>query len=311
MILTKDALLVGGPQFVVALSQTNGSELWRTELATSVSATGLAVTAAKLFVSTGDIVAFAPSKKPSHTSKRIVNAPSLTKELPAPLPTSTLKGRALLVGVPDISTIQAICQHTEFRLHCLVADKAAAAGLRLACIDACLYGTRIWIDALSDMPAEQLTYPPYCFNAILLVDANGLRQAAVLDEATSPAGKGLVASSNTGMMAAALRRVLRPWGGVAAQWPDSGSDSTVPLIKTMAEADDMTESSGRLIRGGLAGAGDWTHQYANPANTAASGDELVGHPLKVLWYGEPSTAAQTDRHHKVPAPLILEGRAYL
>jgi len=292
MILTRDALLVGGAQFVVALSPTNGSVLWRTELVAGVSATGLAATGGQLFISTstGDILAFGPSKSPSPTPKQIIDAPSGTRKLPARMPTSMLKGRALLVGAPDITTIQAICQHTEFRLHCLVADKDAAAALRLACIDAGLYGTRIWIDALSDMPAEQLTYPPYCFNSILLVDVSDL---------TRPT------------MAASLHRVLRPWGGTVAQWPNSGSDSVLALLKTISVEKDMAEVSGLLIRGGLAGAGDWTHQYANAGNTASSGDELVGNPLNVLWYGEPSTTTQTDRHHKVPAPLILEGRAYL
>ncbi len=40
-------------------------------------------------------------------------------------------------------------------------------------------------------------------------------------------------------------------------------------------------------RSGLDGSGQWTHQYAEPGNSACSGDRLVKGPLTVQWFGEP------------------------
>lgn len=37
-------------------------------------------------------------------------------------------------------------------------------------------------------------------------------------------------------------------------------------------------------RGALAGAGSWTHQYSNPANTVSSDDALVKGKLGILWF---------------------------
>ena len=40
----------------------------------------------------------------------------------------------------------------------------------------------------------------------------------------------------------------------------------------------------------LPGAGGWTHQYAEPGNSACSDDQRVQGNLGVLWYGEPGPA---------------------
>jgi hypothetical protein len=41
------------------------------------------------------------------------------------------------------------------------------------------------------------------------------------------------------------------------------------------------------VRGPLEGAGRWTHQYADAANSICSGDALAKSPLGVLWFGSP------------------------
>ena len=61
------------------------------------------------------------------------------------------------------------------------------------------------------------------------------------------------------------RHVLqRPFGGVAC------SARRTALRKT--------------VRGPLEGAGQWTHQYADPANTCCSSDILVQGKLGILWF---------------------------
>jgi outer membrane protein assembly factor BamB len=62
------------------------------------------------------------------------------------------------------------------------------------------------------------------------------------------------------------------------------------------------------VRGALAGAGKWTHQYADPANTSCSGDPVRG-PLRTLWYREIQQDL-TQRHGRGPAPLFSEGRLF-
>ena len=59
---------------------------------------------------------------------------------------------------------------------------------------------------------------------------------------------------------------------------------------------------------GLAGAGEWTHQYGNPANTCNSGDSIVHSDLVLQWFGGPGAAPMVDRHLRAPAPLAAEGK---
>jgi len=83
-----------------------------------------------------------------------------------------------------------------------------------------------------------------------------------------------------------LERLLQPHNGVAWLEPDSAP----------------------RLASGLAGAGEWTHQYGNPANTCNSGDSLVHSDLVLQWFGGPGAAPMVDRHLRAPAPLAAEGK---
>jgi outer membrane protein assembly factor BamB len=63
------------------------------------------------------------------------------------------------------------------------------------------------------------------------------------------------------------------------------------------------------IRGELAGAGSWTHQYADPANTLTSEDELVRGRLSILWYRDVDFDVPS-RHGRAPSPLVHQGRIF-
>jgi outer membrane protein assembly factor BamB len=62
------------------------------------------------------------------------------------------------------------------------------------------------------------------------------------------------------------------------------------------------------------GAGQWTHQYGSPDNTARSGEKLRGvtstDQLQVQWLGRPGPRAMVDRNPRKPAPLYAEGRLF-
>ena len=83
-----------------------------------------------------------------------------------------------------------------------------------------------------------------------------------------------------------MERLLQPQNGVAWLTPDSEPH----------------------LANGLPGAGEWTHQYGNPANTSNSGDALVHSDLVLQWFGGPGAAPMVDRHLRAPAPLAAGGR---
>jgi outer membrane protein assembly factor BamB len=62
-------------------------------------------------------------------------------------------------------------------------------------------------------------------------------------------------------------------------------------------------------RGPLEGAGSWTHQYSNAANTLCSDDSLIGGQLGMLWFRDVDFDVP-QRHGRAPAPLVSEGRLF-
>jgi len=64
----------------------------------------------------------------------------------------------------------------------------------------------------------------------------------------------------------------------------------------------------RVREGALPDTGEWTHLYADPGNTACSGDPLRG-PLGMLWFREIAQDLP-QRHGRGPAPLFRDGRLF-
>lgn len=62
----------------------------------------------------------------------------------------------------------------------------------------------------------------------------------------------------------------------------------------------------KTIRGKLEGAGTWTHQYCDPANSNCSSDTLIKGPLGILWFND-FNFRMPDRHGRGPAPLFYDG----
>jgi len=60
-----------------------------------------------------------------------------------------------------------------------------------------------------------------------------------------------------------------------------------------------------------AGAGEWTHTWGDPGNTACSGDRVVGPPLAIQWFGRPGPREMIDRHHRNTPPLCKGGRLFV
>ncbi len=83
-----------------------------------------------------------------------------------------------------------------------------------------------------------------------------------------------------------VRRLTRPWGGTSCLGP----------------ADALRVAR----RGALEGAGSWTHQYSDPANTCCSDDARVKGPLRMLWFRD-ADLPMPQRHGRAPAPLFHQG----
>ena len=95
-----------------------------------------------------------------------------------------------------------------------------------------------------------------------------------------------VSDSEQRVPAVEIRRLLNPYRGVALIGK-SGS-----LRRTVAQA--------------LANVGEWTHQYADAANTLCAGDYLAQSPLKMLWFND-FGVQMPSRHGRGPAPLCKNG----
>lgn len=61
----------------------------------------------------------------------------------------------------------------------------------------------------------------------------------------------------------------------------------------------------------LAGSGEWTHLYANPANTASTNDSHISANVALQWFGGPGPRRMIDRHLRGPAPLYADGRMFI
>jgi hypothetical protein len=64
-------------------------------------------------------------------------------------------------------------------------------------------------------------------------------------------------------------------------------------------------------RGKLPGAGEWTHQYGDAANTSFANDQRIRDGLGVLWYGDPGPSAMINRHEAAGSPLSTNGRMFI
>jgi len=91
--------------------------------------------------------------------------------------------------------------------------------------------------------------------------------------------------------AAEAMRAARPYGGIVLVGRPGGLQKSV--------------------RGPLEGAGRWTHQYADAANTLCSGDSLAKSPLGVLWFGSPGQGGLPHAWGRPPAPLVVDGRMFI
>lgn len=161
-----------------------------------------------------------------------------------------------------------LARKTKLRIVAVDSDPKKVEAARKLLTQRGLYGSRVTVH-LADPAKTQL--PKYFANLVV----SGRTVTKGINGLTTAARK-------------EAKRLQRPWGGVVC----------------LGKAEKLKAD----VRGPLKNAGDWSHLYSNPANTAASKDDIKG-PLSVLWFRDVDLELP-QRHGRGPAPLFHKGRLF-
>jgi outer membrane protein assembly factor BamB len=250
----------------------------------------------KLFAVTldGSIMAFGAKKgRPQQRLERPFPAePSMdaVKRATDLLNRSGVKnGYAIYYGVGDGELMEALAANSDLHIVGVVSDPARLDELRDRFDLNGLYGDRVAL--LSGKPGT-LDTPDYMAGLTIL--GEGALDKTTLD---------------------AVFPTVRPYGGVILPLEEVNGES---LTKLVAEAKlpglAVREVDGAFMlarEGALPGAGTWTHQYGNIANTTKSDDSIVKLPLGVLWFGGSSNMDVLPRHGHGPPEQVIGGRLFI
>jgi SAM-dependent methyltransferase len=209
--------------------------------------------------------------------------------------TGEKEGYCLLLGLGTGELLFELVNQSELHIVALDPDAEKVASMRRKLDEAGLYGTRVAVH-LGDVTTAQL--PPYMANLVVSedLDAAGFEKGDIFIER--------------------VFHSLRPYGGTACFSAPRKRHAAILRRATASELPGCTTaSSGRFITltraGALADSADWTHQYADAANTVMSQDKRVKAPLGLLWFGGPSNDKILPRHGHGPSPQVVGGRLFI
>ncbi len=316
LVLTSNLVFAGGQNQVNAFNRENGETVWSAKV--DGKSRGLAVADGRLYVSTdkGKIYCFvsgniAKEKIPVSTvpPPPVIN-PYPEDELTAiyeaaaeaiVMETGVKQGYCLVVGAEHGRLAYQLAKSTELTIIGVESDSEKVRAARLALDAAGLYGERVTIDQ-----GDISTLPYSNYFANLIISDSLLLNGKIPNELSK------------------LARHLKPCGGaiclgMPSNAPGKNNDIYSEKLQQWLAKLEMgqcrvSETNGIwavLKRGPLAGAGKWTHQYAEPGNTACSDDRILSGPLGLLWFGEPGTAPMVNRHDAAAAPLAVNGRLFI
>lgn len=315
LILAGKTLIAGGQGEVVCMDAETGKPVWKVTV--EGDARGLAVADGHLVVSTttGKVYTFADE---SHASFPAVT--SATPALVDPFPKDKLsglyaaaadsilkqtgirRGFCLVVGNEQGRLAYELAKRSELIIYGVEPDAQKVKSSREALLKTGLYGARVTVDHLD------LSVIPYAsYFANLIVSDSVLLTGDVPGIPTEVA------------------RNLKPVGGVICLGvPDSAPESVRAKAKQaipvwlaatkLTEERAVLETAGnwsRLVRAQLPGAGAWSHQYGNAANTSSNEDQRIKGGLSVLWYGDPGPGKMVNRHAGAVGPISVNGRLFI
>lgn len=312
LIATGDRVFLGGKNRVAAFHSASGDPTW--EASVEGDATGLVAANQHLLVSTsaGGIYCFASQEvAPVQAEPQ----PELLAESPFPPDMLTeryaraadeileqlgeRKGFCLIVGNEYGRLAYELARRSELQIYAIEPDADKVKAARSVLQRTGLYGNRIVIHQAA---ADRLPYSNYFANLIVSDSYLINGQLPVPPQTWS--------------------RHLKPLGGKIILGRESlidtseGESSAPVELLAQAQLEGPTtvathDAWGILERGPLPGAGNWSHQYGNPANTGVTSETRVRSGLGVLWYGDPGPGEMVNRHDGAVGPLSTNGRLFV
>lgn len=203
------------------------------------------------------------------------------------------EGYSLFYGVGDGKLLEALLLESQLHVVAVDPDAEKVERLRRRLDAAGLYGGRI---ALLVGDIHSTHTPQYMSSLTVLHDALA------------------VGFDGSAQSIERLFESLRPYGGIAFLNKDLAESIEHAVQKANLQQADVHRDSEFLTLsrpGALPGAGQWTHQYGNSANTIKSDDRRVKLPLGVLWFGGSSNMDVLPRHGHGPPEQIVGGRLFI
>lgn len=206
----------------------------------------------------------------------------------------TDSGYAVVLGAGGEDVARGLASAGGERLHVLVLepDAAAADSLRRRLREDGLYGSRVAV-VVGDVTGKS-ALPPYLANLVVAGGRHGEPGVEPSDQAVQ-----------------GVYRLLHPYRGTAylpGGWKQPLASLAAGATGGRAEVTAFGDGLRLARRNGLPGAGSWTHEHADAANTRVSGDTLAKAPLGVLWFGGSSHEGILPRHGHGPQPQVVGGR---
>ena len=292
MILAGEKLVVGGHGKLFCLDSKTGKPVWTESVDGAVY--GLAVANGRLFASTdnGAIFCFAASKrKPESVRppklKNVFdnngNAKEYAKSAQAILAESGIrKGYCLVVDSENGHLVYELAKQSELQIIGIEDDLDNVQKSRRLLDEAGLYGSRVSI-VHGDL--QRLPFTKYFANLVVVDNSLQGKPETLADE---------------------IERVVRPYGGVALVQ----LNETEEWYGTTWEPVKDRSNWRKFEKGRPENAGEWTHLYANPANTSCSLDPLKA-PLQIQWFGRPGPRQIINRHSRPMSTLFKDGRLFI
>ena len=295
-------LYLGGPGLVIAADIGTASKRAKVGWTTTIEGMPWSMLAAdgKLFVVTeeGRVYCFGAEKRKAKTWALSRNRMAEPNDQMAMVAKAVLKetnireGYCLVLGAGRGRLAEELARQSKLHIIVIDPDAEKIGSLRRRWHANGLYGVRIAAHA-----GDPLTFPlpPYLASLVVCGDV----KAAGLDRPQA--------------LSRQLAHILRPYGGIACL-PLSADvrAATADAVKQVLPNAKLESSvlGWTLVTrsGALPGSADWTHQYADPANSVVSRDEHVKLPLGLLWFGGPSNDGVLPRHGHGPSPQVAHGR---
>lgn len=304
LIASNDHVFAGGQNEVWMLSRKNGEVLWKAKV--EGRATGLAMTDNTLTVSTdqGHIYAYStvfnletPLEWPASPvvafeDESQAKFAEYAEEILSKSNQRT--GFCLVLGLEEGRLTHELAKQSDLTILAIEPDAEKAKAARQIFERAGLHGSRITIVVC---PLDSIPFSNYFANL-------------VVSESALLAGKSPCDADS-------IARFIKPCGGAVVlgspgKLQEESFDSWTGTLVRLNPGESTRDGAWSIYRrGSLPGAGDWSHQYGNVANTSMSQDERVKDGLGVLWYGDPGPSSMINRHEAAGAPLSTNGRMFI